>query len=191
MIYDTLNFLRQQLEAFITEGRKSAEPLILLGSPWCSNDTQKNAAAFLNTMSLINLEEETFYKSQTPTLSQKQDGHLYRRNPDLKLNLYVLISAYHKNYEDGLKFLSRVVTFFQGNTVFNRQQRTEMKVLPECIEKLMIELYTATFEQQNQIWGSLSMGYVPSVIYKIRMLVLDTAPADQRVYPIEEIRTTF
>ena len=47
--------------------------------------------------------------------------------------------------------------------------------LPENVEKIVVELYTATFEQQNQIWASLSTGYIPSVIYKLRMITIDTA----------------
>jgi hypothetical protein len=192
MIYDVMNFLRQRLEAALSEGRTPAEPLMVLSNPWSNNDSNKGSS-FLNAMSLINVEEERIFKTQVPAVVRKENGQYYRKEPDLKLNLYVLISAYHKNYEDGLKFLSRVVTFFQANNVFQNQPGgpARKEDLPEGIDKIIAELYTAGFEQQNQIWASLSTGYVPSVIFKIRMIIIDSAPADQRVNPVTEIKTTF
>lgn len=192
MIYDVLNFLRQRLETALSEGRTPAEPLMVLSNPWSNNDSNKGSS-FLNAMSLINVEEEKIFKTQVPAVVRKENGQYYRKEPDLKLNLYVLISAYHKNYEDGLKFLSRVVSFFQANNVFQNQQGTlaRKEDLPAGIDKIIAELYSAGFEQQNQIWASLSTGYVPSVIFKIRMIIIDSAPAEQRVSPITEIKTSF
>jgi len=192
MIYEVLNFLRQRLEANLSEGRAPAEPLISLSNPWSNNDSNKSSS-FLNAISLINLEEEKIFKSQLPSVVQKENGQYYKKEPDLKLNCYVLISAYHKNYEDSLKFLSRVVRFFQANSVFQNKpgRKARKEDLPEGVGKIIAELYTAGFEQQNQIWASLSTGYIPSVIYKIRMIILDNAPADEDISLIREIKTSF
>lgn len=192
MIYDAINFLKQRLEAYLSEGRASAEPLILLSNPWSNNDNNKNSS-FLNAISLINVEEEKALKSQVPSVVKNEHGQYVRKEPDIKLNLYLLISAYHKNYEDGLKFLSRIVSFFQANTVFQHtlEKTAHGGGLPENVETLKAELFTPDFEQQNQIWGSLSMGYVPSVIYKIRMIIVDSAPAIIPVNPIMEIKSSY
>src|SRR5882762_8941224 len=115
MIYDVINFLKRRLEAYLSEGRSSAEPLLVLSNPWSGNDSNQNST-FLNAISLINVEEERVFRSQTPSIVQKGDGQFYKKEPDLKLNLYMMVSTYHKNYEDGLKFLSRVVGFFQATT---------------------------------------------------------------------------
>jgi hypothetical protein len=183
MIYDVLHFLKQRLDGFLSEGRASSEPLIVLANPWSNNDSNKGAS-FLNSISLIQVEEERTFKSQLPRVMQKPNGQYVSKEPDIKLNLYVLMSAYHKNYEDGLKFLSRIVRFFQVNTVF------EGKDLPEGVGKLVVELHTAGFEQQNQIWASLSTGYIPSVIYKVRMIIVDGAP-EQAASVIREVKTNI
>jgi len=191
MIYDVLNFLKQRLEASLSEGRASAEPLIVLANPWSNTDSNKSAS-FLNAFSLINVEEEKIFKSQVPSFVQKGNGQYMMKEPDIKLNLYILISAYHKNYEDGLKFLSRVVRFFQMNSVFENMPGglSRKEELPEGVEKIIVELYTAGFEQQNQIWASLSTGYIPSVIFKIRMIIIDAA-VDQAVSVVREIKTNL
>jgi hypothetical protein len=88
----------------------------------------------------------------------------------------MMISAYNKNYEDALKLISKVVSYFQVSNVFTNDpgQEPAANDLPEGIHKLVVELFTISFEQQNQVWASLSTGYLPSVIYKVRMLVVDT-----------------
>ncbi|HET6255452.1 MAG TPA: DUF4255 domain-containing protein [Puia sp.] len=181
MIYDVLHFLKQRLDGFLSEGRAGSEPLIALANPWSGNDSNKSAS-FLNSISLIQVEEERVFKSQLPKVVQRPNGQHVVREPDIKLNLYVLMSAYHKNYEDGLKLLSRIVRFFQVNQVF------EDNDLPAGVGKLVVELHTAGFEQQNQIWASLSTGYIPSVIYKVRMIIIDDGP-DRPVSLIREVKT--
>ncbi|HZE86387.1 MAG TPA: DUF4255 domain-containing protein [Puia sp.] len=192
MIYDVLYFLKQRLEAWLTEGRASAEPLIMLSNPWSNNDSNKNSS-FLNAISLINVEEEKVFKTQMPAVVQRENGNYYKKEPDIKLNLYLMVSAYHKNYEDGLKFLSRVISFFQAHNVFEKKPGKPGRKddLPERVEKIVVELYTADFEQQNQIWASLSTGYIPSVIYKIRMIIIDNAATDERISLITEIKTNM
>lgn len=174
MIYKVLNFIRGQLDAFINEGRSSAEPLIVLSNPWTANDSGKGAS-FLNAISLINVEEERIFKAQEQQITKTQNGFYTRREPPLKLNLYILISSFNKNYEDALKFISKVVGYFQSNSVFTRStgQATTYE-LPDQVEHIVMELYTASFEQQNQIWASLSTGYLPSVIYKARTIIVES-----------------
>lgn len=190
MIYEALNFLKTRIEKHVSGGMMVREPLIILSNPWSNNDNNRNFT-FLNSISLINIEEEKIFKSQLPQVVHKPNGKYVTKEPDLKLNLYILISAYNKNYEDGLKFLSKIVSFFQVNNVFQRDPAllTANNDLPVEIEKLIVELYTPGFEQQNQIWASLSMGYIPSVIYKVRMIIIDNDTTEDEQLLIKEIQT--
>lgn len=178
MIYEVLNFLRLQLDRYLSNGRINAEPLIVLSNPWTNNDNSKGSS-FLNSISLISVEEEKVFKTQGQQIVPGDKGFYVRKEPDLKLNLYILISAYNKNYEDGLKFISKTVTYFQVNSFFDRNKTGSAVFvsLPNEVEKIVMELYTASFEQQNQIWASLSTGYIPSVIYKVKTIVVDSGVA--------------
>lgn len=182
MIYEVLNSLKIKLNSSLSEARRSNEPLVVLSNPWTNNDVNKGVT-FLNAISLINVEEEKHFRTQglqvTQTALQKKKGIYSSREPDIKLNLYILISAYNKSYEDALKFISRIVNYFQEFNVFVRKNDGAEDDLPENVEKIMLELYTATFEQQNQIWASLSTGYIPSVIYKVRMITIDIAKSQE------------
>ena len=188
MVFEVLNYLKLRLNIFLSDGRKNSEPLIVLSNPWANNDSNKGAS-FLNSISLINIEEEKIFKTQVPPVFYRDDSKkVYTtREPDLKLNLYILISSYNKSYEDALKFISRVVGFFQANNVFSHDG-DDNEDLPEAIERVIVELYTAGFEQQNQIWASLSTGYIPSVIYKVRMLTIDLATLSDEQKAIRKIQ---
>jgi hypothetical protein len=123
-------------------------------------------------LTLINVEEEVIGKSQLPYLRHPDQSFDFL-NPDTKVNLYMLISAVStkdesERYENCLRLLSYGVGFFQYKNVFDKLSSPS---LPEKIGKIIIELVSPTFEQQNHIWGSMGAKYMPSVLYKVRLLV--------------------
>lgn len=119
-------------------------------------------------LSLINVEEEKVHKVQSP-YKITDNGAVNLIHPEIKLNLYVLFTANFSpnRYEEALRFLSYVITFFQGRQVFDHQNTP---TLDTQIEKLIVELVTLSFEQQNHLWGYIGAKYMPSVLYKVRLL---------------------
>ena len=173
MIFETLNFLRNRIERYL--GTNGGEPVTILAQPWSNADDNKNSA-FLNTITLINIEEEKIFKTPGLQVTVTKDGTFYTE-PDVKLNLYLLFSSYNKSYDESLKYISKIISFFQLQTVFDHTDDatvTDAKLLLDPgIQQLILELYSPSFDQLNQIWASLSIGYLPSVMYKVRMLIVD------------------
>lgn len=132
---------------------------------------------------LVNIEEERVVKAQVAT-RKGSDGQIISVNPDIKLNLYVLFAANFTDYKTGLSHLSAVVRFFQSTNVFTHQNVPGMDV---GIEKLAVDLHSLSFEQQNHLWGSLGAKYIPSVLYKIRLVTIQEARADALLPPIREL----
>lgn len=120
-------------------------------------------------MTLINIEEERTLKSQV-TSRKNSNGSVLSFNPEIKLNLYILISANFKEYEKSLSFISYVLKYFQSKYVFDHINSPSLDL---SIEKLIVDLYTLTFEQQNYLWASLGAKIIPSVLYKIRMVIVN------------------
>ena len=137
---------------------------------------------------LVNVEEERVIKSQYAVMPSDDGTRISHINPDIKLNLFVLIAAHFTTYQTGLKFLSGAIQFFQSKNVFTRQNTPNMD---RYLEKLVVELYSLNFEQQNHLWGALGAKYLPSVLYKVRIVVVDeqTAIDDQR--PIKAVNTIY
>src|SRR5450759_3777635 len=196
MIYTSLSFLCGVLNNFITlkDPLSSAgalvNPVVLTNIVDQENHLfQKNGDYIF--MTLINTEEETVGKSQL-AYSKSPEDKLYVTNPDIKLNLYMQFAAFSDNstsvpsaYERSLLLLDQVVFFFQYRSVFNNSQYPVL--MNSGIEKLLIEPVSLTFEQLNHLWATLGAKYLPSVIYKCRMLTFLEAIVSPEKQRIKEI----
>ncbi|NOZ26269.1 MAG: DUF4255 domain-containing protein [Nitrospirae bacterium] len=131
-------------------------------------------------LTLVNVEEERVVKAQKSS-ALTSGGQVVHMNPDVKINLYLLITANFSKYGTGLGFLSGAVRFFQAKNVFNHDNTPGLH--PD-IEKLTAELFTLSFEQQNHLWGSLGAKYLPSVLYKIRMITIQEAALTDEQPPV-------
>lgn len=134
-------------------------------------------------ITLVNVEEERILKSQN-TVSILPNGNVSKVNPEIKLNLFILVSANYQNYNTALQYLSAVVRCFQSNNVFTKEKVPGMD---PSIEKLLVELYTLNFEQQNHLWGALGAKYMPSVLYRVRLITIQEAIQSAEQKPIKKI----
>jgi hypothetical protein len=125
-------------------------------------------------VALINIDEERVLKSQLPT-TVLIDGKQVLLQPELKLNLTIIIAANFGKYEDALRQLSWVLTFFQAHPGFTRDR---FPTLDPRIERFTTELYSLTFDQLNQLWSCNGGRQLPSVVYRLRLVaVQDIEPA--------------
>lgn len=175
MIDKALRFLTDELNAYLDlqNGVSSGgDPIIVLSN--VSDNVSGGLAIPINKLgvSLINIEEEKVFKEQQ-TNFRNAEGEFEQYNPEIKLNLYMLVSANFESengddkYEQGLKQLSRVISFFQGKNVFTPDTSPALEA---SLKKLVIELYSYSFEQQYNFWTVLGAKYLPSVLYKVRLL---------------------
>ncbi len=134
-------------------------------------------------LSLVNVEEERVVKSQKAFV-KTTEGRVSHVQPEIKLNLYIVIAANFATYKTGLEFLSAAIRFFQSKNVFTPENTPD---LDPSIKKLIVELYTLNFEQQNHLWGSLGAKYMPSVMYRVRLLTIQEAHALDDQPPIRII----
>lgn len=198
LIGTVLDLLRGRLNAFL--GKK--EPRYLTHPPAQISDLvdQKGEWSFSLggenviqkdrvIITLVSIEEETFGKAQKPYV-KNPDQTLDILNPEIKLNVFAMFSAFSnmdegERYSNCLNLISLVVLFFQSIHVFNHQNTPN---LPAGIEKVLVELVTPTFEQQNHIWGTLGAKYMPSVLYKIRMLEMRETDEAEPGHAVQEIK---
>lgn len=121
-------------------------------------------------VSVINIEHETFIKTST---NYKTDVNtIYSKaTPPVNLNLYLLISANYNslNYLEALKMLSAVIASFQANPFFTKNEHPNMM---EPLEKLTLEVYNVPITELSHIWSSIGAKLVPSMVYKLRMIIL-------------------
>ncbi|MEO9805871.1 MAG: DUF4255 domain-containing protein [Reichenbachiella sp.] len=166
MIDEVLKFLVIELNKKL---ETAGEPnRAVMGNILSQDGNIDNALNDSIIVTLVNVEEEKVLKPQSSYIKE-DDGAIFRTNPAINLNLHVLFSAHFSDYRSGLKYLSSVLSFYQGMNFFDHKNSPS---LDPRIEKLVLELFTPSFEQLNHMWGFLGAKYMPSAIYKIRMLTI-------------------
>jgi hypothetical protein len=167
MIDDVLVFLKNRLNNYLNSGRSpedSAQDKVVFvdGEKTDPLSFQLGAVSIL----LINVEEENTLRPPDLYARTLADGQRQRVRPEIRLNLYVLLVARFKQYEEGLSFLSRVIQHFQHHRLIDHHSAPD---LSEDIDHLNLELVTLPFSEQNEVWSALRTAYLPSVLYRVRM----------------------
>ncbi|MCB0502243.1 MAG: DUF4255 domain-containing protein [Bacteroidetes bacterium] len=128
------------------------------------NDGNGSAGVIL---SLVNIEEDRI--SKNPDGIYRTHNSVIKRNPEILLNLYILFSANTGNYITALSRISNIIQCFQSTNFFTKESYPS---LDPKIDKLHLELYTMNFEQINHLWSTLGGKYLPSVLYKMKLVTI-------------------
>ena len=187
MIGSLLSFVADQLNEVICLklGLPISDKKLIL-SPIVNADTssslpQKNVLL----LDLVNIKKDNLINSNMPTLNRA--GTKYEaKTPPLYLNLDILIAAYFeaKEFKSGLDVLSMVMAVFQGKPLWNHSNTPS---LPKGVDKLIFEIVTLDFHEQSHLWGYIGAKYMPSVVYKMRMAIIDDERITGLIPPITEI----
>jgi len=169
MLDKAMRFLQNRIVTDQFNG-EVPEPVVI-GSVFNEKGELLIGAGVIGLM-ISNIEEERIFKAQLQK-QKRTDNDIEVANPEIKLNLYVLVAANPGanagSYDTALKRLSEVITYFQGTSFFDKTDYPDL----DPIEYLIVELYSLSFEQQNQLWASLGGKYMPSVIFKVRLVTID------------------
>jgi Pvc16 N-terminal domain len=130
-------------------------------------------------LTLVNIEQETALPNTLNT-HPGSGSTTIATAPSIFVNLYILASAFFKNsnYNESLKLLSATISFFQQKPVFNHQNTPSLGI---TLGRFTIEMYNMGITAQSNLWSQLGGKYLPSVLYKLRMLTFNEN------YPVEII----
>lgn len=171
MINSAVSHLANQLNQFLKQTYALPEDIVLM-----SNLVDYVGSAAPNTNNklvvfLANLEKDT-----VPFRQHQQGGDNARSavsNPPICLNLYVVVAANFNgaNYPEALKFISSTIGFFQRFPMFDHQVTPD---LDDRIEKLILNIENMKINELSNLWTLLGGKYLPSILYKVRMVAFDT-----------------
>jgi hypothetical protein len=128
---------------------------------------------------VVNVEADNTLPQADPFRRSLPNGTVIPVSPEIRLNVYVLFVARFKQYELGLARLSTIMQYFQNHRVLDHDNSPD---LDARFERLAIELVTLSFGEQNQLWGALRTAYLPSVLYRVRLVTFaeaDTSPGPE------------
>jgi hypothetical protein len=173
MITQALTYIAAKINsAFFTP---AGVPRVMLGNVAILNDQGINEANIL--LSLVNIEEEVLLRN--PENFIKREPNVVYKNPPMHFNITIIFGAYlpnqnelGTNYEGSIAKIQKIIGFFQRQRVFDRPAFPD---LPAGIESLVFELVNLNIEQLHHMWSMLGGKYIPSVVYRMRMVAIDEA----------------
>lgn len=195
MLIHALQIVRQELAAALaSEDVVLGNISVLDGRDAGENNLMKDKIV----ITLVNIREEKTLKNLP--FSKRNDVTLKAEyfNPPVYFNLYLLVSCTHSLYHNALIYLSRVAAYLQAHHVFthlNTQPITDATLVPttERMEefKLILDLYSPSFEEYNHIWGTLGGKQLPSIMYLLRVVEVERAVPPVVGGLVEEINLQF
>ncbi|GAA4276739.1 DUF4255 domain-containing protein [Aquimarina mytili] len=167
MVDVVLNVLKDKLNEHFKKVVGTTESNIIEFISTNNNDP----VSFTNdkiTPFLINISEDRKFRNADQYSGIVRNGIRTQTNPEIRIELLILFVSKFNKYDQALKFLSHLIKFFQVNRIFDPLNSPQLS--DENIEKLIVELISLPLEEQNQVWHSLNTSYLPSVLYRVRLL---------------------
>jgi hypothetical protein len=166
MIDTTLGFVVDELNSFLTARFSDTEPLVVLSSLSAMDGSALPGLERKLIVTLVNISEEAALSAfgiPTPAAG----GAYVRDAVPLHMNLYVMMSASFGNYMEALTILSCVLCYFQARPMFDAHNSANF---PSNLDKLSCELVNISTQELNNLWTILGSRYLPSALYKLRMV---------------------
>lgn len=183
MIEIALNFIKQFLTDELNTRLKLSAITQSVKIANINKDTNPDNKIYIT---LVNIEEERVLKNQNHYFKTNPTDDKFKIiNPEIKLNLYILVSAQFEteNYYEALKQISLVIKIFQGKNVF---EKVDLVGDAGVLDTLILDMFPQTIDQNNSLWQTLGGNLVPSVMYKVRLLIVQD---DRLLSEIHEIKT--
>lgn len=165
MIYEALSCLTDDMNEYFRNKLKINEDKVVLSGLVSQDGSSAIQGENKIVVTLINIERETAHQVIGKTLASSTGNS----SPSLFINMYVLFSSYFSsnNYPEALRFLSFTIGYFQHKSVFTISNTPG---LDPQIDKLTFEITDLNPDKMSNIWATLGAKYMPSVLYKVRML---------------------
>lgn len=184
MIDQAVKFILDRLNAVIVRDRKNKPAEDIFSYVGTNADESISFKRDSVSIMLVRIEEETTLRKPDVYSRVSDKGVHQKVSPEIRMNLWLLfVSRFPNDYSSALLYLSRLISYFQNHRVFNQEDWPELK---PNIPRLVLELVTPSFSEQNEIWGSLRAAYQPSAVYKMQMIVFEDNEAVD-LPPITEI----
>ena len=166
MIDAAISHISGELNQFLKRSSELDEDVVVVSNIL---EQDGSVASHVNNkivVSLVNIQQDTVpFRQQN--LASVGSVRSVVSTPPLYFNLYFS----GNNYHEGLKFISSTINYFQGQPVFDRSNSPG---LAGNIDKLVLDIENLSMSDLSGVWGMLSGKYLPSILYKVRMVTYDS-----------------
>lgn len=180
MMNNVVSYVRDRIESSLQSGNSRDEAWLALSNFVGMDGSPADDIADKIVMSVASIQNDTSVGTYKPPRQGAGDGYAIASAP-LFLDVYVMfVSCFTgPNYAAGLGLLSRVVSFFQENPVFDQMG---LAGAGDQMDRLAVEYVSLDFAQSNNLATVMGLKGQPFVVYRLRRLPFD-GPAISGVAP--------
>jgi len=184
MIDSAVSHIASQLNQYLRRSFDLTEDVVVI-----SNILEQDGNVVPNidnklVVFLVNIEKDTVVHRQ-PDGNMVDGDRSVTSYPPIYLNLYLMFAGNFSsnNYLESLKFVSNTISFFQRRPVFDHQNTPD---LDSRIDKLVMDIENVNITDLSNLWSVLSGRYLPSILYKVRLVALDSGDVITRAPTLKE-----
>jgi hypothetical protein len=168
MIDLVVTHLAAQLNAALRRTLQVSEDLVIASPAFEQDGTAATHAVNKLLVFLVNIERDTTAYSTTARAGSNATRIAVTTAP-VHLNLMLMFAANFGagNYQEALKLISSTAAYFQGRPLFDHHNSPD---LDQRIERLVLEMESLSIGELSNLWGVLSGKYLPSILYRVRMV---------------------
>jgi hypothetical protein len=165
MIYEVIQTITDGLNIFFKTRLRTIEDKAVISGIVNQDGSVAQLEENKVLITLISVEKEP------TTVGLKKDG-----KQRVHINFYVLFSCYfsNANYSEALKFLDFTMNYLNDNSSIDIAESGLLKSTSSGGLKVQVELESLSLDQISHLWGAIGAKTMPSALYKIRMIPLDS-----------------
>ncbi|WP_353216731.1 DUF4255 domain-containing protein [Sandarakinorhabdus sp.] len=183
MIGEALRLIVRELDSALQRQAPGGGSLAALTNLVDANGAAVPEAAEKIAVFIVNILQEDI--PTLPAAGRRGDGQTFKQQqPPVHLSLQVMFAANFSGsrYDEALKRISGTIEFFQGRPSFNHRDTPE---LPVGLDKLTMAIENLGVADLSHVWSIHGGRYLPSVLYRIRVLGIDCGRIDAQPRAVE------
>lgn len=171
MIDAALGLMAGQLNEHLRRCFQLSEDLAVLSNLLEQNGTLVPLVSNKLVLFLAGVERDTV-AHRAPGANLGLHAQQLTTGAPVYLNLLVMCAANFSggNYPEALKFLSSAIAFFQSHQVLDQHSAPARAV---GLDRLVLSIENLSSSEMHSLWGIHSGRYLPSVLYRVRMIGID------------------
>ena len=182
MLEAAISLIATQLNQALRSAFQVTEDLAVVSNLVDANGNTPTTAGNKLVIFVTNIERETLVAAQGARITAGAGDRdtVAQTSAAIHLNLMLMFAANFggNQYTEALKFISATVSYFQGRTLFDHHNSPD---LDPRIERLVLDMVSLDIADLANLWGILGGKYVPSVLYRMRMISFDSGHITQLV----------
>jgi hypothetical protein len=174
LIGEALRLIVRELDSALQRQAPEAGNVAVLTNLIDANGAAVPEAAEKVAVFVVNISQENT-PTRLPRVLPGNGQNLTQKQPPLHLSLQVMCAANFSgsSYDEALKRISGTIEFFHGCPLFTPQNTPG---LPDGILQLTMEIDNLNAVDLSHVWAMLGGRYLPSVVYRMRMLSSEAQP---------------